>query len=515
MVPLRHGKRVATQLLQSELQRAPPTEEKQKDCTSQESVGLMPIGSDVAVKIDYETKEEVTPSNTAPMPSRPTPLSDAAHQRELKMKIHEYQLRKTGGQTTPISLVGSLCAGHIASSLTHLPKASRKIAQAYVDALHKKYAGECGAIPRMKISQPTKPNVDTTQPPSHDEENVLTRTSSKSATPKREDPTELIPSGIVSRLETKGHMPTPHKISPPSHAANAKAGRRSVTGDEEAARELSSIAHYPQKPEEVIVDLSSVVSQIDSVVQELLVSGKLSTKSLSSKLDVDRRSLEANTAELLQNLAILRAHRSSTDGSEPEKLLEPSDIEKVSPVNSFTEAGKTISSKSFHELRARRDKAAIAVRDIAKRLSKLSNDEGLTTLQGIRIQNCRYDGDDDHLELQSSASKGPVTAKKSFSELPMCLTPTMSAWEQDQLKELPFLLKPTFSAAHVTGGQGGTIISADPTGDYTETDFEIKALTPENFTTDVSTLGDDSAIEESKQIVRIERMLRRLQHLKE
>ena len=134
------------------------------------------------------------------------------------------------------------------------------------------------------------------------------------------------------------------------------------------------------------LNVDGIFSRIDSVVYRLIKSGKLDrNETAGNGSDLHQRTLRNNTAELLQNLAIFRARRSHHPG---ERMPLPSEGCKRSRLSSTPPAprntqdretartpspaprtGCSFDSPNIAKLRARRDQAAMIIRQETQRLS--------------------------------------------------------------------------------------------------------------------------------------------------
>ncbi|KAG7350905.1 hypothetical protein IV203_010265 [Nitzschia inconspicua] len=146
------------------------------------------------------------------------------------------------------------------------------------------------------------------------------------------------------------------------------------------------------------VDIDDMVSKIDRVVQRLLMTGKLPGAESSNVIsDLEQQTLQNKTSELLRNLALLKRHRNSTTD---EHTKEPSSMQSCTelveaPFPSSLPPPKTAGSSLFNgervipinppdllrreplsnlaRIRARRDEAAMRIREKTMKLSGFEN----------------------------------------------------------------------------------------------------------------------------------------------
>jgi hypothetical protein len=193
---------------------------------------------------------------------------------------------------------------------------------------------------------------------------------------------------------------------------------------------------------------------------------------------------------------------------------------------SDTKSGRQ-SGRSIQELRGKRDRAAIAVREGAKRLMGWSMDttEESSRREGIRnwdqSRSSRSQSEPPALKISYEppveSNEVPLLSHEQRDDVHEVLEesfgePTRSALAaQEQVHELfPVPMQLGFSMIRAQGGRDN--YSVDPSGCYTESDFEVSTLGTENFLhNDLSTMGEDSAADEEKQFARIESMIRGLQ----
>jgi hypothetical protein len=541
MVPVKHGKREKV-----EPSRMDTRERSTADCESaldrnDESSDLIMVGSDIAVKtagiprgLRNTTEEgEESKAKSRSDHSQVIPQFNEAHQKELKSKIEEFRQRKQGMPATPISLVGSSSAGANQPMPVSLPKASKKVAQAYIDALIKKYVDESGEGPGEIVVEPREPQ-ESPQPKNA----VITSNSGMTL-----DPAQHTVSG--PRQDPGGSTSARHVVKSQTELEGLGSDVRHAAKSQAELNRMSSLNTTTKTPEEPF-DLDVFVSRIDSVVNHLVSSGKLSQQSGQSfGSDVEQRTLGDISAELIQNLAILRARQtaggtitrtkststgmsfgtSTSDkpsGAVPDAVM-PIDMPSIV---SDTKSGRQ-SGRSIQELRGKRDRAAIAVREGAKRLMGWSMDttEESSRREGIRnwdqSRSSRSQSEPPALKISYEppveSNEVPLLSHEQRDDVHEVLEesfgePTRSALAaQEQVHELfPVPMQLGFSMIRAQGGRDN--YSVDPSGCYTESDFEVSTLGTENFLhNDLSTMGEDSAADEEKQFARIESMIRGLQ----
>jgi hypothetical protein len=130
-------------------------------------------------------------------------------------------------------------------------------------------------------------------------------------------------------------------------------------------------------------DTDYLISKIETVVQNLIKSGKIDGHLTEGKASgLHKRTLQENTAELIRNLAILRSRRSreidhNSKGSNSGFRSEIPSQSFRSPVNIKTRNASRVSGNMYADnniahLRAKRDKAAMAIRNETQRLLGLA-----------------------------------------------------------------------------------------------------------------------------------------------
>ena len=537
MVALKHGKREKVEA-PMEPQEAARTQDRLATERQEEAWGLVMIGSDVAVKDDAITgSPNKTSAEKKPQlivrhyPSETTRQFDEAHQKELRSRIKEFQERKLGGAATPISLVGSSLAGSRQRPLVNLPKASRKIAQGYVDALTKKLVEESGGNPDLNVIEVAEP-----QDPPHE---AL----------KKGPGTTMAKNSIVdSKIlgTTNGSKVTVAR--PRLEPLGTASVRQDESGQADIINLTSDVMLVTPKSQEVAVDIDCIVSQIDKALHQLVVSGTLDSKSeLRPRSDEERRTLSQISAELLHNLAVLRAQQSFGGGSktpikssrgqsfgaaaEPTEVSEPYDDKPITAghgplVRSGTSSevsraeSTTQSGRSIQELRAKRDRAVIAIRDTARRLSGWSENTTKESSQSARIgtRNLSKDSESESEHPLPPAMISPepfAKAKDVFAlsheqNVEVQETLTVPSLGHERLYRFPVPSQLRFNAGRIIGGRDS--ISADPSGDYTtESDFDVSTLGTENLfhlNAEASTLG--SVRDELPEVAQLESMIRGL-----
>lgn len=361
------------------------------------------------------------------------------HQVELFAKIEEFQRRRAQGLTnSDRSMDRSVGSARNVKQLpppptVELPKASKKIAQAYVDALSKKLGQ---SHPTQNTDDSNESDLPNVQPPVNalfDAMSVTTAGDTSKVPRPHED--KMV---RKENLASEASVPT-SVVAPSLQGSNQRLSK----AERERQRVLSLLSEIcqGQKEGDTIatvststerkVDVEDLVSRIDGVVQRLVMSGKLGT---TAKSPLEQRTLQNNTAELLQNLAILRARKASgwsernsprtptseasvsldsTTFSVPttiplEGLIRPGSHTtmqrqgqqqqhqpetKTLPLSNLPQASDAILNTSSRQsgsfsfdnvnlanLRARRDQAAKAVRERAQRLSDWSTREDVVVL---------------------------------------------------------------------------------------------------------------------------------------
>jgi hypothetical protein len=546
MVPLRHGER----------ERTKP------------SLSMLPASDELVIALSLSGES----NNLTPTPQsvtnagggRPTknrdltpvhfvPERDQKHQEELVAKIHEFQQRKfrreeNGDDVDAVSSDESLPPRNIkrlpVRSSTELPKASKKVAQAYVDALSKKV--EDNPWPAVVVKK-----VSTGYP--------RTASKGKAQFDSMKTASTDLSDDVIPAPDQESTPTIKHTQSPPTNVKDmgSEVGRFSVDN---------------RTPQEAGSNVGDLVSRIDDVVQRLVQSGKIDVDAGPSRgSELEKRTLRENTAELLQNLAILRARRESGSSSRLGSSIKSSHFSASSPTNdiprsipvkvstlstSQAESLPQEKNSNLQRLRAKRDQAAMAVQNRAQRLKSMSMDH--STEYGreenpIVLDNLGSENDNTLQKnpigmylghsLSSAKAKGPPKPESFSKRVPsvpsfgagvaedrveagdrhgsndilktLSKTPTydMASWEQEQLKELPLLLQTTFSGKHFQekvedysyyqekhsskGTSSNFAGSEVPTSDY-------DSSSDEDDTTDY---GSD---DDSEQIDRIEIMIQEL-----
>jgi hypothetical protein len=566
MVPLKHGIREKLATLSREKpQEGRANVSRSVLAASDESSALVWVASDKGTlskdlsentPAEHETKPTVLNSQLNSLHF--VPDYDELHRQELKLKIKEFQQRKQGAQETPITLIGSSIAGSSRPPAVQLPKASRKIAQAYVDALKRKYTEESGDSPAAKVV--TSSNQYDSQ-----QGDVKKPIVTVPVTNALFDSMTVTTLGYSTTGTTVGTSGETVSRLPPVDPVGTVASSRDVDDVEadfkresfdvckafESEPESKTTTSISSMKEEVPVDVDGIVCRIDSMMQKLVDSGKLTSMDGGSE---EKAKVREDTAELLQNLAVLRArervggsnasrsHRGTSFGTEvststldDSKTAQSAPGESIRTVSVFSGTNSQVvqSYRNIQELRERRDRAALIVRDTSRRLTDWAKDS--TQPNSERKYNTEQNselGRTVHISDQSSRSesqRGPHVHGRSFEQLmssnkivmskhehkvgltkEFSTEPSISVvtsdWEREQLEELPVLLMPSFSAVHEGGRHN---VSAAPSGECHESAFDIG--TNGLVTTDVSTLGDDSAFDdELQQIARIERMIQHI-----
>jgi hypothetical protein len=169
---------------------------------------------------------------------------------------------------------------------------------------------------------------------------------------------------------------TPKRFAPPHAPQEIDVGRRFVPRERFFSAKSSSVGESGN-------DTDYLISKIETVIQSLIKSGKIDVHSTEGKASgLHKRMLQENTAELLRNLAILRSRSSreidhNSEGSNSGfRSSIPSESFR-SPVNIETRdasrvSGNMCTDNNIAHLRAKRDKAAMAIRKETRRLSGLA-----------------------------------------------------------------------------------------------------------------------------------------------
>ena len=522
MVPLKHGKREKVVSLM-ETREASITHRESTMESKEESSGLMMVSSDVAVEDEAITS---SPSKTAAgeesrlIPRSFPPLTmrqfDEAHQKELRFRIKQFQERRLGGSATPISLVGSSLAGSSQRPPVNLPTASRKIAQGYVDALTKKFVEESGGYPNYNSVVTLKP-----QEPSQEAIKPM---------PDWKMPTNsIVDSPILAIASSSSGAVTRPRLEP--------MGATSVCQDEKGRSDMENMSAdvlvANTKNQGTLVDIDGIVSQID----RLVASGRLHSKTdQCQSSDEERRTLSQISAELLQNLAVLRTQQSFGGGgrfstSSPRRMSfgtasDPPEVSKsyfhksatdehdplVSSCDVSGAKSASQSGRSIQELRAKRDRAVITIRDTARRLSGWSKDPAKESSQsatmGPRNQSRDLDSKSEPSEPLARISSELLSHEQRDEVKETVTIPSLS---DECLYRVPVPSQLKFNAGRIVGGRDS--ISSDPSGDYTAVSaFDVSTLGTDNFihlNADVSTLA--SVRDEIPEVAQLESMIRGLQ----
>lgn len=580
MVPLRHGERETTNsappIIQTEARSskpAPPSPEEftrlhrispakrqpaEPTCAlnlalslSGDSENLIPgpPGPTASTRSKVATSTQELPMpNKASTPKNPTPAhlvptSDGSHKQELLAKIEEFQRKRetrvsTMGEQSPRSTRKTAFRQSV-----ELPKASKKIAQVYVDALYKKFE-QVDKEPKstMRLQAVVGPGI----------RSVATDVS---------DDGIPVPGMWKNRAAvcTTNYNPNVSNI-----LCHGGAGDTTVSGD--AAIGFGT-------------NVDDLVSRMENVVQGLIQSGKIDLQAALTAASSPRQQiLRSNTEELLHNLAILRARRGGSRGESPAPSATNRSVQTTHTDAAVVTPGNAVGipihltanqkshvvqreeSKSIQMLRAKRDQAAVAVRNSAKRLSGWSSDYSsqptttseehtLNTLQerphqsnmGRSFSSARLAGPprpECYTKVQPGAANmtpprvvqhlnkpptqpritrlehedrlGPPVQRASSSSPMLMLSSSdpaacLRSWEQEQLKELPVLLQATFS-----GNNHGQGISDDDDDEETEDPYHHMGAT---YGTDEETDGettDYGSDDDTARLDRIEHMIQEL-----
>ncbi len=513
----------------------------------------------IFVALDDATTQELTDGNTSiwhssgNMASR----SNDEHQEELLAKIQEFQHRKqaqslTGNDDSNESSTPLVNESATARNIhrrpiraeVDLPRASKKIAQAYIDALSKKFEGNTIALMKPRIPSSGTPPSDTM---------VLTTDRSD----------EMIPAAPTK--SKKGNERTKKVVQKPSDPKPEILGL-----DVRPAPTLADHKSYESRStaRESNGEVYDLVERIDNVVQRLIEVGKIDPSGSSFEgSELEQRTTRSNTQELLQNLAILRARRSSGASSKHDPALSvssslvpgvgSSSVPKSLTIPTTTTVSATykprpsprVETKSLQDLRARRDQAAMAVRMSAQRLSGLSKDYSENTnilqetptphppaFQGRSFSSVKLNGPPrpesfsawvpsrilsatprkpekdsfSTIETKSIIERVAVEDRRGSLHFPISLPDALSSdlgdWEQEQLQELPVLLQTTFSGTHAPVG----LMDDDYWDKEPDNALEGSDEETENSFSDDDETTDYGSDDDSERLLRIESMIHEL-----